>query len=336
MTRITRTRILRCLLTLSALLAGGSAQAQEGDEAAQAVRVSTSALSQVLEKPQYSAPASVVSLNQTQLSAQLNAQISDIRVRPGDVVKQGQRLISLDCSDAQLALESADAQQELAQKEYNRISALRRSSAVTEQQLNNAETTLRQARVTRKQAALQTSRCHVNAPFDGVVSERQASLGALAAPGTPLLTLVDLSRIEVAAQISAGDRNSLSEAAELLFDDGQRQYPVTLRTLSPVINPASLASEARLTFSAAAAPPGASGRLYWKGATAQIPADLLLQRAGQSGVFIADDDIARFVPLPGARPGRPAATELPAATQLIIDGRFGLKDGDRIEVQGLQ
>lgn len=320
------------VFTLTTLLASGSVLAQETTEQ---VRVTVRSLSEILDKPEYSAPATVKSLNETQLSALINAQITAVNVRPGDSISEGQTLVELDCSDAQLALENADAQQELAQKEFNRLSKLRKSSVATEQQLNNAQTSLRQARVARRQAVLQTTRCQVVAPFDGVVTARQASLGALAAPGTPLLTLVDLSRIEVSAQISASERDSLQDAATLTFNDGREARPVTLRSLSPVINPTSRNSEARLTFNGHAAPAGAAGRLYWEGTSGLIPADLLLERGGQRGVFVAEGKQARFVVLPDARAGQAASTDLPADTQLIIDGRFGLNDGDRIEVQGL-
>lgn len=320
------------LLTLTTLLASGSLLAQENTEQ---VRVTARALDDVLSQPQYSAPATVESLNETQLSALLNAQIIAVNVRPGDSITQGQTLVELDCSDARLALENAEAQQELAQKEFNRLSKLRQSSVATEQQFNTAQTNLRQARVASRQAQLQISRCEVNAPFDGVVTARQASLGALAAPGTPLLTLVDLSRLEVSAQISTSDLDSLKDADALVFDDGRQQVPVTLRSLSPVINPTSRNSEARMTFTGETAPAGASGRLRWQGATGVIPADLLLERGGKLGVFVAEGNTARFVALPSARAGQAARTELPAETQLIIDGRFGLNDGDRIEVQGL-
>ncbi|PKO62669.1 MAG: efflux RND transporter periplasmic adaptor subunit, partial [Betaproteobacteria bacterium HGW-Betaproteobacteria-17] len=59
-----------------------------------------------------------------------------------------------------------------------------------------------------------------------------------------------------------------------------------------------------------------------------VPADYLVKRAGQLGVFVVEARRARFVPLPDAQEGRPAsAAALPAEAALVTDGRFALQDG---------
>ncbi len=79
-----------------------------------AIPVTSQPLAELLKYPIQSAPATVVSLNRSQLSAQLNAQILNIPVRVGEVVRRGAVLVELDCRDAQLALQQAQSRMQLA------------------------------------------------------------------------------------------------------------------------------------------------------------------------------------------------------------------------------
>lgn len=325
-------------LAIAALaLAGVGVVAQEkaGEEPAELVRVSSKPLSEILFFPEYSAPAKVVSLNDSLISAQINAQITSINKRVGDEVKQGEVLVALDCDDARLGKSSAQTRLDLARKEVNRLSKLKKASAVTEQSLNIAETDLKQAGIAFEQAQLQVDRCEVTAPFNGVVTERLAAQGELAAPGTPLLKLMDLSAIEIVAQIPVAAGPVLEQATDITFDWSGKQYKADIRNLSAVISTSNRNREVRLIFSDDAASIGAAGRLRWQSNIPHVPADMLMQRDGETGLFVVDDDKARFVSISNARAGHPAIIHLPDDTPVIIDGRFGLNDGESIENQDL-
>ncbi len=298
-------------------------------------RVSSKALGEMTFYPAFSAPAKVISLNDSKISALINAQINSIAVRVGDTVKKGDTLVSLDCSDSRLARSAALSRRELAQKEFNRLSKLRKASAVTEQSLNAAETDLSQARITFRQAELQVSRCNVVAPFNGVVTDRFASEGELAATGTPLLSLTDTDAVEIIAQIPPADSSTLRNAGKTFYEWNNRKYPVSVRSLSPVINQLNRNREIRLQFNNQKALSGSAGRIQWQSKVAHLPADLLLERDGKTGVFIVDDNTARFIEIPTARAGQPAAVDLPDNTPVITDGRFGLQDGDLLDVKEL-
>ena len=66
----------------------------------------------------------------------------------------------------------------------------------------------------------------------------------------------------------------------------------------------------------------------------QIPAEFLLRRDRQIGVFILAQDKAEFVALPDAEEGRPAELAMPSHTLLIDEGRQRLDDGDAVAVVG--
>ena len=93
------------------------------------VRVKTAALADIAIYPLRSAPATVISLNDTVVSAQIAAKIEQIPVRVGDVVDAGSLLVSVDCDDyilarrqAQARLEALAARIELARHRFSSCS----------------------------------------------------------------------------------------------------------------------------------------------------------------------------------------------------------------------
>ena len=310
----------------------------------EAVRVRLVPLEQLLIKPQISAPATVVGLNDSRISAELNARIIDIEVRAGDTVVQDQILVQLDCSDYQWQLQELQARLETTQARLNfaraqveRAKPLQRQRALSEEILQQRETELasllgerqaQQALLGLQQRKL--DRCQVRAPFKAVVTERLASVGEYAMPGTPLVHLMDIDQLEVSAAVIAEDADDLQADSAPVLDYRDQQYLLRLRSLTPVIDARSRTREARLLFTAAPAIPGASGRLIWH-REPSLPADLLVRRDGQLGVLIARDGRARFHPLPQAQEGQPAGVALPPWTKIITDGRLGVRAGDLIQ-----
>jgi RND family efflux transporter MFP subunit len=299
------------------------------------VPITVKPLSSLQIDPVYSAPATVISLNHSQLSAQISARIESIDVLVGERVQPGDTLVQLDCSDGVLAEQNAKARQKLAYKELKRAKSLRRSNSIPEQEFNRAETELTQALIAIEQASLKVQRCKITAPFAGVVTHRQASEGELAIPGTALLRLLDNQRLEISAQAPVEQTNTIATAKTLTFKTGIKQYPLKLRAISPHINSKARNQEVRLVFTDKKVLPGAAGRLLWKTGVPHIPADILVQRDKQTGVFILQKDSAHFVALAEAQMGHPApAGSLPNDAQIIIDGRFGLTENDSVSVIG--
>ena len=73
-----------------------------------------------------------------------------------------------------------------------------RNVRVTQASIHSAEESLRLARITESYATLV-------APFDGVILARQAELGEVVAPGTPIVTIADLDHVWVRAYLNETD-----------------------------------------------------------------------------------------------------------------------------------
>ncbi|WP_455200349.1 efflux RND transporter periplasmic adaptor subunit [Kaarinaea lacus] len=297
--------------------------------------------------PQYKAPATVVALNDSELSAEISAIVESVPVEVGQQVKKGDLLVALRKKDFQLILQREKAELsaletriDFAQYQLQRAQTLKKQQAVSEELLKQRETDLavlesdkKSREVSLQQAKRNLAKCNIRAPFDAVIVEKIVSVGELANPGTPLLRIVDAQQREVAAKLQSYQIASLHAAAELYFEDRKNNYPLQLRSVLPVIDPTARTQEVRLIFSAAKALVGVSGELIWKNQQPHIPAEVLVQRGGRLGIFIVNKDRqAKFMVLDDAVEGRPTFVDLPLSTLIVTKGRFQLQDGDAVSL----
>lgn len=325
-------------LALLALLVSSQVVAQNP------VQVQTRALQDLAELSEGQASAQVLSPNDSLLAAELSATVAVVHADVGSTVSKGQVLIELDATDARLALAQADAQ----------VAAARASLGMAEQRLERAkdlhlrqyasdddllarttehqgaksELSLRQA--ARRIAARTVEKARLVAPFDGVVVERHAQVGALAAPGTPLLRLIDTAAPEVQAALQVSDARGIAQGQEVAFESQGRRWPVSLQRLSSVADSASRTQIARFSFTAEPAPAGVAGVLRWRGPQRMLAPELMVRRSDALGAFVAENGRARFVPSPDAQEGRSFALDLPGSALIVVQGQQGLVDGQAI------
>lgn len=150
------------------------------------------------------------------LSTRLMGSVLEVRVREGDVVRSGDVLVRIDARD--LEARSAQVDASIAQAEAvlreahlhaERMRTLYAKEAAPKAQLDAAETALARAEASvaaarAGSAELDATRAYaqVRAPFAGVITSRFVDPGAFAAPGAPLLTIQDASRLRVSASIA--------------------------------------------------------------------------------------------------------------------------------------
>lgn len=296
---------------------------------------------EIAVRPEHSAPAAVIGRNEARLSAEVTATVLAMPVDVGAVVKRGEIVARLDPRDALLAVERAAAALAQARARHAQASAqLQRARALHEKNFYSAEAlTLRETELAAAAADLRAASAQhdtarralekhtLRAPFDAVVRARSGQVGELATPGTPLLTLVDTTELQLAAQLQLRDAELLAQADELVFVAGDRRQPVRLLRVSPALNRDSRSVEVRLAFVGAPPPAGLEGRLSWRDPRPHLPADLLVRRDGRYGVFLAVDGKAHFHALPQAQEGRPAPIDLPADALVVTGGRHALQEG---------
>ena len=310
--------------------------------------VKVRALADVLIEKKYTSPATAVAINRSQISAEISARIVRIEVQVGDVVKAGEALVKLDCrsyenalSRSEAALESLQAQVQLAQQQLRRAQTLQTAGNLSEDIRDQRVADFDIARANLKgqvalvsDARLLTERCSITAPYRATITARLAGEGTLATPGLPLLEIAGLEAVELVAQIPVDLIESVKRSKSLVFVTQNKLLDVSIRNYASVINAATGNREIRLRTPGALVP-GSSGRLEWY-SQPLLPASLLTRRDGVLGVFIVrpagDKNLAQFVPVEDALEGRPAPVTLPVTTQIIVEGRHNLAPNDEISM----
>lgn len=164
-------------------------------------------------------PGNLEALNSAAINAQTSGYLKEWFVDIGDAVKQGQELAVLDAPELlhQLAQARADyntalAEQRLAESTSKRASSLLETRAISRQEAEQRAGDF-EARVAMANAALANVErlealqrfTRLTAPFDGVVTSRNAQIGDLVVSGTaasrPLFTISDARRIRVHVRV---------------------------------------------------------------------------------------------------------------------------------------
>lgn len=188
------------------------------------VTAETAEIPDVLE-----AVGSVHAAQTTQVAAQIMGNIVALNVREGDRVQGGQVLVIIDDSQVRAAVERAQAAVMAAEKDVvaaqsdatlaestlkryetlwqkNSVSAqefdeIKARSQASQARFELAYAGREQARAALAQANVQLGYTRVRAPFDGVITEKKADVGTVAAPGVPLLTVEDTHRYQLEASV---------------------------------------------------------------------------------------------------------------------------------------
>ncbi|MBU1236593.1 MAG: efflux RND transporter periplasmic adaptor subunit [Gammaproteobacteria bacterium] len=334
-------RVIAALFPLLAFLLAPAARAGDAPPPADVV-VTLKPLTDAGYFPERNAPANVVSANESKISAEIAATVVALPAGVGAVVATGSVIARLDDRDAAIELQRAEAalagaQARLSQSEaqlqrYHELAAEKFISPdglqlkVSETESRRAE--LRAAQATTAAARRAVAKTIIRAPFKGAVRARHAAVGEMAAPGTPLLTLVDLTHLEVTAQVPNAYAATLAASDKIFWESSGKRSVLELLRVSPAINREARSVEARLAFVGKPLAPGLEGRIVWRDPRPHLPPDLVVRRDGHLGVFVAEAGKARFVVLPNAQEGRPATADfLPATTKIVVTGQQALRDG---------
>ncbi|WP_165967396.1 efflux RND transporter periplasmic adaptor subunit [Luteimonas aestuarii] len=338
--------LLACALLLAACGRDTDDSATPPDPRAEVV---ARALGEIAAPAGGSAAADVLARNDSVLTSEVAARVSRIGSDAGARVRRGDLLVELDPTDYRLSLSQASAQASAAQARATQAQArlvrarqLNADKYVSDDELAalEAETAGAQAEARVRQAARavaerELAKTRIVAPFDGVVLERIAQVGAAVAPGSPLLRIVDAAMPEVEVRLPPQQAATLEQLGAAMLEIDGRTWPVTLLRMADAVDATSRTRVARLAFGGDAPPPGSNGTLRWQQAARwRVPADLLVSRDGGLGIFVVEDGRARHVVLPGAQPGRGGETDLPADARIVTEGHQALQDGQAVRVRG--
>lgn len=190
------------------------------------------------------ATGNTAAVNTTTLVARVQGFIQAIKYKDGDAVKAGDVLFVIEQKPYQLTLEQAEAGQssaaadtKKAEADYKRQVDLAAKNIASQSTLDQstaakdaAVAKQKQSEVDIEQAQLNLSYTEVKAPFDGIVTAREVSLGQLVGAGSPttLATIVQLDPIYVNFAVSETDVQEIRAGirARGLTSDDLKKIPI--------------------------------------------------------------------------------------------------------------
>jgi multidrug efflux system membrane fusion protein len=161
----------------------------------------------VLARPIVAA-GTVAPKDEISLSFKVGGVIEHIAVDPGDVVRAGQVLATLDLREIDAGLTKARSAAEKAERDLARGRRLYADSVVTLAQMQDAETAAELARADLQAAAFNRRYAVIVAPSNGTILRRSAESGETVSPGTTVLVLGSRARGSV-VEVGLADRDAV-------------------------------------------------------------------------------------------------------------------------------
>jgi len=310
------------------------------------------------------------------LAPKIAGRLEKIMVHIGDTVKSGQLLAVLDDDEYRQQVSQARAELEVAQatlqerkstlenarREYERTVELRKKKIASESQLDAAESEfmthqagvkVATAQVSQKEAALKMVNVRLsyaqiqvpanNTTGDQVVGERFVDEGAMLAPNTPIVSILDIGKLIAAIYVIERDYPKIRPGLEaMILTDAfpGRTFTGNVIRIAPLLKEKS--REARVEIEIPnplkLLKPGMFVRVQiqfqeHENATV-IPTAALVKRNGTQGVFLADlaEKKARFVPVTVGiiSTGQAEVLDPPLSGAVVTLGHHLLEDGAAI------
>jgi len=302
-------------------------------------------------------PGSIVPDQRARIASRLMGYIKDMSLQVGQEVKRGEVLFSIDSSDissqiaqARAAYQQADAALKDAKLDYDRFSKLYKDNTVSKQQFDKirlqysvAQENLTAAKSGLDQAKAQLKYANVAAPFDGVVVEKMASEGDLAAPGNPMVVLENRSSLSVQTEVS----NELyavlrsGDEAQVMIDGKSEPVVGTVYTLVSAANPMTRTHTVKLSIpNTDNINSGTFARVIFNRGerqTIMVPSSAVIDRSGVEGVFVVNDGKAYFnMVRTGAEIGDLVEIQsgLNLGERIVVSNNASMLNGDLVQEVG--
>ncbi|HEY8905485.1 MAG TPA: efflux RND transporter periplasmic adaptor subunit [Rhodoferax sp.] len=300
------------------------------------------------------APGNVIAEQQAMIASRLMGFLREIYVEEGQHVTAGQKLFAVDPTDiqgqmamAKAGLTQAQAALADAKNDYERFGALYKDEAIPKMQWDKirlqyqmTEQQVGMARAGYDTAAAQMRYATVTAPFAGVITQKMANAGAMAAPGQPVLVLENTDKLQVQTSVSNEVFSQLKLGTEVgLSAEGQSANVVgKVANLVPSADPMTHSHLVKIDL-----PKNSSLR---SGSFVQVafqlgerdglrvPESAVQNRAGITGVFVVDaQGIAKYRMV---RTGTVSAGQveilagLNPGEKVVSTSKAALQNGDKV------
>jgi len=286
-----------------------------------------------------SVSGTVRSKNETLVAAKVTGSIERIEVLVGQRVYKGDELLQLRADEIRQQRIQAEAQLSLANRDLKRTEELYERDASTETELDAVRTQQLIAQAAFDEAEVMEGYLTINAPFDGLISQRLVSEGDLATPGRALLEIQGLDELQLEASVpeSLISRVYLDQEVRVESGNPVQVYAGKVVEVSPAADPVTR------TFLVKVNLPQGEGLRSGQFARLLVEMDLreyvavpetaVRQRGQMEQLFVMEDGVAklRLVKLGRKRDGKvEILSGLAVGEQVVVSSESALRDGQPI------
>lgn len=302
----------------------------------------------------------LVAPNTVIVRAKASGSLDRLRVGEGSRVKAGQSLGQLDLEELRhkvaernASFESARAMYEQSERQYKANQGLASQNFIAPTALDNSRAQLESARgqMLSAQAQLGTSEVLLRqaaliSPIDGIVAKRHTLPGEKVAAEQQVLTIVDLSKLELAGLVGTHEVGKLSPGMTVQVKVEGSDEPVTARIarIAPAAEPGTRSIGVTLTLDN-------TGERFRAGQYAvarvelpddkprlTVPSTAVGAVSGQEHVWLIEKGmLVRRIVTTGRRDPREGRVEILAGVtpqSQVLGARFdNLKEGERAEIR---
>jgi len=136
------------------------------------------------------------------IAAEAQGTITSLNAALGQEKSKGSIIATIDDKLKKLAVQTAGISVAKLKKDLERYNNLYKGGTVTEQQLNEAQNLYDNAEIQLEQAEKQLSDATIKSPLSGIITKTQVEEGEYINIGSPIATIVDISRLKIKLNVS--------------------------------------------------------------------------------------------------------------------------------------
>jgi RND family efflux transporter MFP subunit len=328
------------------------------------VRVKTAEVKLGTVEDKISLTGNIEPQHEVTVYSKVSGEVEKIAVDVGEKVKKGELIAEIEKEKLILQVERLDASLEAAEinvknlsKDYERIKSLFEKDAVSQQKMDNIDTAYRstQARVKELRASLDLAKIHladsrIYAPINGTIArkfidEGEMIIDASMTKNAPLVTIVYMDTIKVMVNVTERDIADIEigqEARVKVDAYPDKVFTGKVSNISPVLDLLSRTApiEIGIINPDYLLKPGMFARVEIITEECKnvliVPIKAILYREGKETLFVVEGNIAKLREVEtGVENGGMVeiTSGLKEKEKVIIEGAYGLKNGDRVQIE---
>jgi len=275
---------------------------------------------------------------------EIDGRIETIHFQEGQLVRKGDKLVSLDAAEVEAQLSSAIAAANLNRSRLKRSEELIEKKFISAQALDEARENLNQTNAREAEVRARLAKTLIRAPFEGVTGLRQVSPGAYAKAGQDIARLEGIGTLKLDFRVPEAylRRIRTGQPLQVTVDAWPgEQFSGAIYAIEPAVDEASrtVLLRARLPNPGVRLKPGMFARVSLVLAQREnallVPEQAIVPRGDGSYVFrvVEGKAVLTKVETGLRRPGEVEITGgLEAGQTIVADGQLRLQDGAAVSL----